>query len=70
MSNCSCLFLCRVVRQCYGKRKRGLELGLYSWTTLEVCWGIRRMDSVPNAPIRALCGVTKGLDERIDGSAM
>ena len=28
--------------------------------------GIRRMDRVPNAWIRELCGVRKGLDERID----
>ena len=28
--------------------------------------GIRRMDRVPNAQIRELCGVKKGLDERID----
>ena len=28
--------------------------------------GIRRMDRVPNARIRELCGVKKGLDERID----
>ena len=28
---------------------------------------IRRMDRVPNAWIRELYGVTKGLDERIDG---
>ena len=28
--------------------------------------GIRRMDKVPNARIRELCGVRKGLDERID----
>ena len=28
--------------------------------------GIRRMDRVPNAWIRKLCGVKKGLDERID----
>ena len=27
---------------------------------------IRRMDRVPNARIRDLCGVKKGLDERID----
>ena len=37
--------------------------------------GIRSMDKVPNARIRELCGVRKGLDERIDegaygGSAM
>ena len=28
--------------------------------------GIRRMDRVPNGRIRELCGVRKGLDERID----
>ena len=38
---------------------------------------IRRMDKVPNARIRQLCGLTKGVDEKIaggkafsDGSAM
>ena len=28
--------------------------------------GIRRMDKVPNARIRQLCGVTKDVDEKID----
>ena len=28
--------------------------------------GIRRMDSFPNAKIRELCRVKKGIDERID----
>ena len=28
--------------------------------------GIRRMDKVPNARKRELCGVTKGVEERID----
>ena len=28
--------------------------------------GIRKMDEVPNARIRELCGVTKGVDEKID----
>ena len=28
--------------------------------------GIRRMDRVPNALIRELCGETKGVNERID----
>ena len=32
--------------------------------------GIRRMDRVPNARIRELCGVKKGLDERIDESVL
>ena len=41
---------------------------------LRVLLGIRRMDRVPNAQIRELCRVRKGLDERMkacsDGSAM
>ena len=32
--------------------------------------GIRRMDRVPNAQIRELCGVRKGLDERVDESVL
>ena len=28
--------------------------------------GIRRMDKASNAGIRQLCGMTKGLDEKID----
>ena len=28
--------------------------------------GVRRIGKVPNARIRQLCGVTKGLDEKID----
>ena len=28
--------------------------------------GIRRMDRVPNARIWEFCGVTKGVDERVD----
>ena len=36
MSYCSCLFLCMIVIKCYGSRRRGLELGLY--TTSEVCY--------------------------------
>ena len=32
--------------------------------------GIRRMDRIPNAGIRELCGARKGLDERIDESVL
>ena len=35
----SCLFLCMVVRQGYGRRRRDLELGQYRCTTSEDCWG-------------------------------
>ena len=31
---------------------------------------IRRMDKVPNARIRELCGMTKGVDEKIDESVL
>ena len=49
-------------------------LGICSLSVLESCMidnlrgllGIRRMDSVPNARTRELCGVKKGLNERID----
>ena len=33
---------------------------------IRVLLGIRRMDRVPNAWIMELCGVTKGIGERID----
>ena len=33
---------------------------------LRVWFSIRRMDRVPNLRIRELCGVTKGVDKRID----
>ena len=32
--------------------------------------GIRRMDRIPNARIWELCGLTKGVDERIDGGVL
>ena len=47
-------------------RRKGLGIGLYRRTTSEVCWVKRRLDKVPNARIRQLCEVTKGLDEKID----
>ena len=49
------------------KRSRILAVQLDNLTGL---LGIRRMDKVPNARIRELCEVTKGVDEKIDGSAM
>ena len=39
---------------------------MYRWTNLRGLVDIRRMDRVPNSRIRELCGVRKGLDERID----
>ena len=60
------MFLCMAVKQCYGKRRRDLELQLYRWLNVRGLLGIRRMDRVPNAGIRELCGVKKGLDMRND----
>ena len=53
-----------VVGQRYGGR-RGLVIGLYKWTTSEVFW-VSGESIVPNAQIWQLCGVTKGVDEKID----
>ena len=68
MKHCMCLFLCMGVRQCYGKWRRDLELGVYrlQMDNLRGLLGIRRMDRVSNARIMELCGMKKGLDERID----
>ena len=37
ISRCLGLFLCMVVRQWYERRRRGLVLELYRWTTSKVC---------------------------------
>ena len=42
-------------------RIRAVQMG-----NLRGLLGIRRMDNVPNAQISQLCGVTKGVDEKID----
>ena len=46
-----------------GRRRRDLELELDRLTTTGLL-GINRIDRIPNARIRELCGVRKGLDER------
>ena len=47
-----------------GGRRRDLELGLYRWI-ISGFLGVGRMDRVPNAWIRELCEVTKGVDEGV-----
>ena len=42
------------------------EIRAVEMDNLKGLQGIRRMDKVPNARIRQLCGVTKGVDEKID----
>ena len=57
MKPCLYLFLCIAVSQCYGRRD--LELGCTDGQP-------QRMDRIPNAQIRELCGMTKGAEEIID----
>ena len=51
------------------KAKEISRIRLVQMVSFKCLLGIRRMDIVPNARIRELCGVT-GIDKRIDGSAM
>ena len=46
-------------------RIRAVQMG-----NLRGLLGIRRMDRVPNARMRELCGVTKRVEERIDVKRM
>ena len=50
----------------YGSEKERSRVRVVQVDYLRGLLGIRRMDRVPNAEIRELCGVKKGLDERID----
>ena len=56
------------VRKCYGKRKRDKRkrVKAVQMDNFRGLIGIRRMDKIPNARIKELCGVKKRLDERID----
>ena len=44
--HCLYLFICMAVRQCYGRRRRDLELGAVQMDNLRSLFGIRRMDRV------------------------
>ena len=48
------------------KKKERSRVRAVQMDNLRGFLGIRMMDKVPNARIRELCGVTKGLVERID----
>ena len=48
------------------KEKESSRIRAVQMENLRGLLGIRRMDRVPNARIRELCGVTKGMDRRID----
>ena len=67
-SQCSCKFLVLM----YGsetmiwKEKERSRIRAVQMDNLRGLLGIRKRDKVPIAWIRVLCGVTKGVDERID----
>ena len=48
------------------KEKERSRIRAIQMDNLRELIGIRRMDKVPNARLRELCGVKKGLDERMD----
>ena len=48
------------------KEKERSKIQAVQMDNLRGLLGIRRMDRVPNALIRELCGVTKGVDESVD----
>ena len=48
------------------KEKENSRVRAVQMDNLKSLIGIRRMDRAPNARIRKLCGVKKGLDESID----
>ena len=48
------------------KEKESSRIRAVQMDNLKGLLVIRRMDRVPNAWIRELCGVKKGLDEKID----
>ena len=59
------LFLCMAETMLWKAKERS-RVRAVEMDNLRGLLGIRRMDRVPNAQIRDLCGVRKGLDERID----
>ena len=52
------------------KEKEGSRARAVHVDNLRGLLGIRRMDRLPNARIRELCGVRKGIGERIDESVL
>ena len=51
MKHCLYLFIYMAVRQCYGERRSDVQMD-----NLRELLGIRRIERVPNAQIRELCG--------------
>ena len=60
MKYCLYLFLRMAARQCWKDKERS-RIRAVQMDNLRGLLGIRRRDRIPNARIRELCGVTKGL---------
>ena len=65
MKHCLYLFLCMAETMLWKEKERS-RIRVVQMDNLRGLLGINRMDRVPNARIRELCGMKKGLDERID----
>ena len=48
------------------REKERARIRVVQMYNFRILFSIRRMDKVPNGYIRQLCGVTKGVDEKID----
>ena len=65
MKHCLHLSLCTAVRQLWDEKERS-RIRAVQMDNIKGLLGIRRMDRVPNTRIKELCGLKKGVDERID----
>ena len=52
------------------KEKEKSRIWAIQMVNLRGLMGIRRRDKVPNARIKQLCGVTKGVDEKVDKNVL
>ena len=59
-----------VIETTIWKEKEKFKIRAVQMDNLRGLLCIRRMDKVPNARIRQLCGVRKGVDEKIDEAVL
>ena len=52
------------------REKEGSRIRAVQMDNLRSLLGVRRIDTVPDARIRELCGVAEGIDERIGESVL
>ena len=66
MSHCWCSILTYDSEKMICREKERSRIRAVQMDNLRGLLGIRRINKVPNAWIRQMCGVTKGVDEKID----